>query len=611
MLSSDGGRRENARNLLRDGDWFFCLGLAISAALLFSRASWNEAIEPAGDGLGYASRACALYGYLHSGQWSAFANLLVRPCQSILSPSYPLFFLMPKALAGANSYAVTMWITTFGLLAWAVCEMGRALDRREWAIPIFLLCLTNTISLTDFYAFYLDEIFLAICLVAAARQIKAWKAGTFASHAGAGFFIGLLFWVKPANALIVTGAFLVAEIVHAILSKRRSYTVRENGNQGTRHLWLLAGFLPMIVGAFACGAGQTIIQLFYDNEVNPMTTPLSCTWLLRLFYFPLCLSYYYPVLVIAPILFVSVALGRWLSGGKTDPSRQPFPLHFFLPIAICYFVLGEFFSFGMTVKPMRFLVIILPIVWVGIFRFLETRRVPSWSLVLFAVLYATIALSQKMFGIFPGTSELAEDNYQLTQTSWVELPRHWSYGRGLKNALCDIIARSVTPGTICVDSIEMRDALYWRLTRDDLLAGRIPSSTVKILFNQSSQCYEDSLTGANYLVLITFRGTQTSRKSWIYSQGFLGYANEVWFGEERLMDEMPLPVINGRSCGCLLRFHHPLPQTEARAAIEALHVTTTPPDDDGNRVNIIEGRRFSIAATEELLRKWFDRRLSR
>ena len=607
--AAPGSRLEKGIRFLRQGDWAFCLALALGVIVLFAGAAWNDAIEPAGDGLGYATRAFALYGFLHTGQWSAFANLVVRPCQSILPPNDPLFFLLPKGLAGPNSYAVTMWLATFGLLAWAVCEIGRALDRREWAAPLFLLCVVHTIALSDFYAFYLDETFLALALLAAARQIRAWRNGTAASQATAGALIGALFWLKPANALIVVGVFVLSEMVHAFLAARSKPSVPP-GKHRTRHRWwLLAGFLLVAGGAFACGAGQTIIGLFDDNEVHPLTTPLQCTGLLRFFYFPLCVAYYYHVVALVAVLLLAVVVARWIPRLGVHFPGTPFPLHYFLPIAIGYLILGEFFSFFMAVKPMRFLAIILPIAWVGIFHFLENRRVPLVALYLFALLYTGLALSQKAFGVLPVTSQLVEDNYQLAWKSWIELPRSWNYGLGLKNSLCSTIQDAITPGAVCVNSIELRDALFWRLDRDDLLAGRASRAPVKILFNQRSQCYENALIGAHYLVLITFGGTQTSKTSWLLSEGLLGYANEVWFQQERRIDEMPLPGLNGAPSGFLLRFHPPLAPAEVRAAITTLRAQTTPPSEDGDRVNRIEGRHYSETDAAGLMRDWLRLRL--
>jgi hypothetical protein len=71
------------RDALREHSCGICFLMAAVITLILSQRTILAAVCPAGDGQGYALRGFALYGYLHTGQWAHFWDLLRRPNQSI------------------------------------------------------------------------------------------------------------------------------------------------------------------------------------------------------------------------------------------------------------------------------------------------------------------------------------------------------------------------------------------------------------------------------------------------------------------------------------------------------------------------------------------------
>src|SRR5476649_1464842 len=90
-----------------------CLSMAVVISIILSLQVTLAPILPIADGEGYAMRAFALYGYLHTGQWDYFWKLLTSPNQSIFPLHYLLFLILPKALAGTASYVVVQNVTTY------------------------------------------------------------------------------------------------------------------------------------------------------------------------------------------------------------------------------------------------------------------------------------------------------------------------------------------------------------------------------------------------------------------------------------------------------------------------------------------------------------------
>ena len=589
-----------------------CYGAALVTALIVWAHIVGGGVLPIADGEGYALRAFALYGYLHTGQWGEFGALLVRPGQSILAPHDALFFLLPRVLAGPESYALLMCLTTWLLLAYAIVQAAGALGRPAWAPVVFLLAGFNNVALIDFYAFFRDPLFCACAFLVIAWQMRAWKEQRVMLSLLSGAGLGLLFMVKPANALIFLATYGISEVLYAagalyfrvgnsIATPIRAALLRDAGGK-------LAGFLPALVPVYLCGGGQSILQLIQQNEVDEIAARVTCTGLLRLFYFPLCLSACYHVVLLGGLIAAALAWAWWRNR-PAPPEAMPFPLHLFLPVALAYLVLGEFFSFWMLDKPVRALLVMLPLGWIAVCRLWERGHLRLGPLALVAALYALAALSQKAFDSFGTRDQLLEDTYQLSWSSWTEMPSPWHRTTTLSQGICDFVTGHLPPGgIICVNSIEIRNALAWRLSNGPLLRGEKPAYAVRNLFNYRGIYYARAMDHASCLALVTFRPVQSSRAAWFNSLGIVDFGQEHWVNPGRAQ-LLPMPTVRGESVGCEFLFDQPLTPAELDQA-NATAPFAGMPSDPSVADDTLYGRRFSQEKTWELLRAWYAKRFN-
>jgi hypothetical protein len=602
------------KSILQVHDRSIGYGLALVIAGILSLHTAFASLLPIADGQGYAMRAFALYGFLHTGQWARFADLLSRPTQSILPPHDVLFFLLPKSLAGVGTYMALQNGVTYLVLAYAISLMARILNRPDWAPVIFLLCAVNNIALTDFYAFYLDMSFLSAGLLAVAFQMKAWSENSAATSVIAGVLLGLLFFVKPANALIFLAIYILAETFFTTSALRSCETKSDRRNCFLKFFKYggckILGFIPVLFGAFLCGGAQTILQLIDQNEVSQKITHLACTGLLRLFYFPLCLSVCYHVILLGGLLLAAMIWSRWIPVSGTEKAPSAFPMRLFIPILVSYLIFGEFFSFWMLVKPMRALLLMLPLFWFGFCWLWEKRRLRFEPLLVAALIYASLAFSQKAFNSMGTRDQLVEDNYQLTTSSWMEMPTRWHQGWSLNQTICDFVIRDLPPsGIICVNALEIRNALAWRLEKGPLLEGRASPYEVVNLFDYKGDYFDRALVGANEVVLITFFPVQSSRLAWLQSMGILSYGSDQWCGGNALARQVEMPSIRGEAIGHEFIFDRPLTAADVDRANQSAPLATAMRADAGRLTDSLYGRHFSRAEGWQLLRAWFNKRL--
>jgi hypothetical protein len=587
--------------------------MALVIAAILSLHTVLAPVIPIADGQGYAMRAFALYGYLHTGQWDNFGKLLESPSQSIIPIHYLLFFICPRAIAGVAGYGVAQNITTYLLLAYAVFKLSQLFNRPEWAPAIFLLCAVNNVALTDFYAFYMDGEFLSLGLLVIVLQMKAWSGKRVLFSILSGIGLGLLFWMKPANALIFLATYILSELCHggyALLSCKTHISRRECIMNLCRH-WGCQnlGFIPLLYGALISGGAQTILQLIDHNEIHESATPLACENLLRLFYFPLCLSVYYHVILLGGLLAAAFfLLNRRMSPVKNQEDLVS--VHLFIPVALSYLILGEFFSFWMLVKPMRSLLLMLPLFWLAFCWLWEKRRLRIELLLLVAVVYASLAFSQKALNLLGAKGPLVEDNYQLSMSSWTEMPSAWHRGFDLDQFVCDRISRDLPPsGTICVNSIELRNSLAWRLGIKDFLLGKTPRYEVRNIFNYKAEYFDKSLVGANFVVLITFFPVQSSRLAWLESMSMLNYGNGEWCVNNNWAQISEMPSIQEEPIGYEFIFQQPLTEAQVdkvdKSALFAKDARVESNGDDS-----FYGPHFSRAEGWRLLKTWFNKRFN-
>ncbi len=588
-----------------------CVGLALLIAVILSLHIASGSVIPIADGEGYAIRAFALYGYLHTGQWGAFWKLLVRPSQSILPPHDVLFFLLPAGFAGTVSYAILQNLTTYLILAYAGWKAALVLERPAWAPIIFLLVGVNNIALIDFYDFFVDALFMAVGFWVIALQMNAWKEDRAATGFLSGLALGLLFFIKPANALIFLATYLLSELFYAmgVLGMEKGQRRACLGNLLRQGGYRFAGFFPVVVLATICGGAQSILQLIDHNEVHYQMVPIEAGGLLRLFYFPLCLAACYHVLVLGGLIAAAVVFCRWRSAKESAETAPVFPLRYLLPIALSYLIFGEFLSFWMVVKPVRALLVMLPILGFFLCWLWERRRLRLEALAVAAFVYAGVAFSQKAFDLLGTRDQLVEANYQLTWSSWWEMPSPWHRAGNLSQAICSSIRADAPPaGIICVNAIEIRNALTWRLNNEELLLGKPAPYEVRNLFNYKGEYYEQALNGAAMVALITFQPVQASRAAWLQSLGILSYGDDEWVGPG-LARASALPSVQGQPVGTKFIFEHPLTEADVDRANQSAALAGAVRDTSG-APEAFYGRHYSRAEAWQLLVAWFNKRFN-
>jgi hypothetical protein len=602
------------RNALQNHGQGVCLLLAAIMALILTQQTAAIPIVPAVDGQGYTIRGFTLYGFLHSGQWAQFWNLFCRPNQSICPPHYLLFFILPQALAGTTAYILSQNLVVYFLLVAAIFKLCEALNRKEWAPAIFLLCAVNNLALTDYFYFYLDMEFLSVGLYVVALQLTAWRDKTASPSILSGSALGLLFWIKPANALIFITVFILSEVLWSAShlpscktsAARRQSCLASLGHWGFQAL----GFLPLFALALYCGGGQSILLLIQSNEISDTTSPLNCDAILRLFYFPLCLSFYYHALLLGAILAGVFFIGKIWKPAES-PSNLAFASHLFLPVALAYLTWGGFFSFWMQAKAMRSLLPMLPIVWIAFFWLIEKRRLRVELMFLAASIYALTAFSQKYFDLLGTRNSYDDDTYQLNFSSWIQMPSPWRKDNNMNTAISDGIRQHAPPpGVVCVNSIELQKSLAWELNKEDWLLGKHPSHDVHLIFNYKADYFNRTFIGANLIVFKTFGGAQS--KSLVYAETLemIQYGIDQWVTKQHCAQPGMLNANGKDPIGYLFFFSTPLTPAQVDAANKSEPFSKMIQEDNDGSVPV-SGHHLSRAEAWELIKAWYDKRTGR
>jgi hypothetical protein len=509
-------------------------------------------------------------------------------------------------------YTLTLNLTTFLLLALAVDKLCRALAREEWAPAIFLLCAVNNVALTDYFFFYLDMDFFSLGVYSVALQVVAWRSHKSSDSIISGLGLGLLFWMKPANALIFLAVYALSEIFRGgrDLFSRKTITDRRRTFWDLLRHWKYQalGFIPVLGTALFCGGAQTILQLIQNNEINDTTTPLHVGFLLRLFYFPLCLSFFYHFLVLAVLLLAAFFIGRIF---KTDENhnREYFPGHLFIPLALAYLAWGVFFSFGIQTKGMRSLLPMLPICWIALFWLMEKRRVSAGSLFLIAAAYSSLAFLQKTHDLMGTRNTYVDDTYQLTRDSWTQMPSPWlqAFSYDVNTLIGDGLTQNLPPpGIICANTIELQKELAWRLCAGDLLQGTQPRYDVRLIFNYKGDYYNRTLVGANMIVFETL-GVQADTINSIQSLDLLQYGINEWATRQHCAQPGVLNSWQTEPLGYFFLFPKALTQAQINAANQSKPLSGMVQLDNDGEVPVT-GPHFSRPEAWQLIKAWYEKR---
>ena len=580
----------------------------------------SEDAMPVGDAEHYVLRGMTLYGFLHTGQWARFWDLFTLPRQSIVPLHYLLFFLLPQGLASMTSYGVTQAVATYGLLAFGLWRMARALDRPEWTPALFLLCAVQNISLDYSFFYYIDVPFMAVGTLALAWQIEAWRGPGWRSGLLSGVGAALLFWVKAPNAIIFTGTYLLAEAIRAVIVWRALATATRPmfwKNLALHSAAVAAGYLPLTLLALVCGGFQAIIKLIDENEVSGLfVTTLECTGLMRLLYFPLCLTFFYHTVMLLLIFGVVGAIAFRLNRAKAGPASEssptkPFPGPLLLPVVVAYCVLGELFSFGLENKEMRSLLLVLPALWLAFFWALEYARVRIGLTFLAAVAYAGGAFSQVFFNGFD-PAIVNSDGYQLKGDWLSRLPQAHPASLAeieLTKGLLRLIHQAMPEGgKVAVGTEQLyvtSESLTWCLEHDLALRGeQVPSAFNNFLTVKGEFCRR-SLLDARGILVIVHPSLQYSREVYQATGALLKFVNDTWY-KDGTAGVFPLESEGSGTIGLLIVMKQPITDAQIDQLLRATNSTELP-------ANVVfsppADPRLSWPEMLDILKRWQAKRL--
>ncbi len=601
------------------------LALLVSYAL-GTNGVVSEDVMPFGDSEHYVLRGMELYGYLHTGQWARFWDLFTLPQQSLAPPHYWLFFLLPQGCASMTSYGVIQGLTTYGLLAFGVWSLCRALDRGEWTPALFLLCASQNISLDASYFYFTDVPFLAVGTIALAWQIRAWRDSKWQSSLLSGIGAGLMFWVKAPNAIVFLGTYVLAEFFRVLLvwfatkkgSAEPSAIAPTSRKNLTLHaMAIMAGFVPVTILALACGGFQSIVRLVDANEVSGLfTTALQCTGLWRLFYFPLCLTFFYHA-VLMIIIFAAIGFAAWWLNRRPKASASAplldanFSALLLLPLLAASIALGELFSFGMENKEMRSLLLVLPVLWLSIFRVLEKWRVRPGLVFLAAVAYVACAYAQILSNAF-GSREVGTGSYQLKDDWLTRFPTyHYAgpTGIGMTNNLLTLIQQAFPDGgKVAIGTEQLyltSESLSWALQHNLVLHGQQPIYEFDNFLANDGRYSRSALVNACGMLVFVHPSLQYSQAVQAASVALIKFSDGTW-GKEGLAHLTPLQTSSGEMLGCLVAMKQPLTDAQVSQLIAATHAAELPPDVEFNPGVY---RRLSWQECWTILTRWKEKRM--
>jgi hypothetical protein len=592
---------------------------AVVCLLLSADGIVSEDAMPFGDGEHYVMRALTLYGFLHTGQWAQFWDVFTLPKQSLAPLHYWLFFLLPQSWAGFSAYGVIQVVSTYALMAFAAWKLCRTLNRPVWTPAFFLLCASQNISLDYSFFYFADIPFMATGMLSLAWQLRAWKNPGWKNGLLSGLGLGLAYWVKPPNALIFTATFFIAEVARLIITwrvKPEPWPVRLAA-LGRHALALAAGFVPVAFAALACGGFQSIIRLIDVNEVSDLfATTLQCTGLLRSFYFPLCLTFFYHTAAIAVIFALAGVLALKLHQRKkpeaTSAAPEKFPMPLLLPQIIACLVLGEFFSFGEESKGMRSLLLVLPIMWLGIFWVLEKWKMQPGVIFLAAMAYVFCAYSQIFNNTF-GTTDVPTEGYQLTGDWLGRLPQAHYAGESrieFTRHVVDLVHQAVPGGGRIAVGSEMiyltSESLAWTADHELALEGKAsPYRFENFLSNDGRYC-RSALVGSQGVLIYLHPSLQYSRPVLKSSNDLIQFSVRTWL-PGGTVQMLPLRDDTGWIWGGFIVPKSPLTDAQVTQALKATGAGELSPDVEFNQPPV--DQRLSWQDCLRILTDWRKKRL--
>jgi len=560
---------------IRKADWaLWTLALAVVVSfVLVSRPHWTEADIPFGDGRWYTQQAIELHGLLFSGQWSKFWTLFCDLTTATLIPTYLLFILVPTVGATGPVYGIINCLAWHLIMACSIYGILRLAGRVNLAAPVFLMTVANNFVLDGSYYYYLDMSFAAMCLLSLFLLFRAFMSPVGVNFLWAGMGAGLIFFVKPGGAFVFIGLYGLAMglwMLAPLMDKPRPLVGQLVSTSARRAAIWLAAFLPITLTAMFWNAAQRIIQQWVETQQGTyFSEALNEGGLLRLFYFPLCLSYFYSFAVLA--VLVVVAAFWFLQGARSSKTPEPLTdgAHRAMGILAVVFVViwGLVFSFVMTFKPIRSLPLMIPVLWLVLFTLTGLRRLPARRLLILAVAYFAVAHVQFAWGPAIKSNRLAE-TYHVSGDWMNRLPAKApdaEAGLGITRMLQSSLAKmGVTTGVVAVGT----EMLYWNSCSlnwisqlDDLRMGHVPQITFKTAADNKGNPIEIALKSMSAMVLLVHPQIQYSKGVYDFNVKMANLAMQQW-QPKGLAKAQVLSMGDGKPAVVLVAFNKPLSDAE-------------------------------------------------
>lgn len=536
---------------------------------------------PYGDGNWYISRAMLLHGVLHDGQWHKFWELLLAPSTVTLLPAYVLYWLTPTAWASAITYGLIHTVAWHLLLLLGAWGLLRELGQPRLLPAVMLLTLANNNILDFTLYYYIDMNFAASALVALWLLMRAIRSQARGAIILAGAVAGLLLFVKPGNTFIFMGCYAVTLVVFWGMQ----WCATPRADRGTwfrgvvrlATCWIM-GFLPVFM--LACGwtlIPSVVLRIIASSSdfwaPEPMSNPL-----LRLFYYPLCLSYYYSFVLLAGCATVVGLLACWVPVLKGSPTNSMDKVSIFamMGLASGYIIVwGLGFSFVLGFKIIRSLPLMLPILWICIFCWISERWRLTRALTLFAVLYFGVAHAQFVWGLAGEKQNRGTEDYTLKGDWLNRLPAQapaLEAPATLTRSLLDTLSRlGVTHGRVAVGTEMLywnNVSLNWLVKVPFWLKGERPSLEFDTMVDHQGKPIVSAIKGATAFMLMIHPSIQYSPIVYEFNVKTAQYAEKKWKGGLARRMEI-LSLADGRPAVVIVVFNKPLTDAELSEYLKA------------------------------------------
>lgn len=579
MSASQPSKKSSVKSLL------LCLTAAIVISLFHTYGNLDARILPFGDSSGFYKRALTTYGLFHSGQLADAFQLLIEPSKNLF-PSTVLFLLLPPSMADSAGYGLITILSWHIFTALGLWVFLKTFNREQFVIPVLLLVSANNHAFDPTYQFYMDFPFMSLSLLSVSFAVSALKKMTPKSMMIAGAIATLPFFAKPPNALINTvliGLFMAGVLLtNTITSKQKGGWITLFKQAG----FCAAGFLPLFALACVFGTLESIVDTIYLNEsAGIFNTTLVETGLKRTFYFPLCLSFYYNIFLLAGFFIILSAFRfvpqcKRFSLKETDrilKNNQPI---FIWLVAVFLLFWGCHFSFILKNKLIRSLPLMLPIIWSLIFLCTPFRKLKLRIIIPACCLLFLIPFTQAKQGFVKNKQNRNPEYYSLTGDWLTRLPAQYPDLAGssqITHNLKTLLEQSglhqgkVMVGTQMISwNSDSLDTLCNSPTRRN---GKTPDYAFTMFMPGNYKIpVRHSLENANGMLLILEPRVQYNRLLYKTSVDLTNYAFQQWKGKVAdvnvTYNQLKQPAV------CVIRFYKPMSDAILNQLAEDLYAGT-------------------------------------